>query len=406
MRICLNMIVKNEAAVITRCLATVKPWVDHWVIVDTGSTDGTQDIVREFMNDVPGELHERPWQNFAHNRNEALALAKAHGDYVLFIDADETLRMPEGFRWPVLTGEAFQFRCEYGGWDYARNALVATRLNWRWEGVLHEFLTTDQPHAWQTLAGPVLSIAHDGARGRDPQTYLRDVEVLERALQDEPGNTRYAFYLAQSYRDAGRHEQALARYDQRASMGGWEEEVWFSVFQAAVQSERLGQPAAEVSRRYLAAYQMRPSRAEPLCELARYHRLRSEFVLGHLYARQAAAIPYPKDMLFVEAAVYQWRALDELSVSAFYLTDERSRAEGKAALERLWAEGKFPESERQRMLANRGFYGLGTVASPSPVAARHSIGTRTAAQIPPPLATIKPKMDAASTGKQGRALQC
>ncbi len=365
MRICLNMIVKNEAAVISRCLATVKPWVDYWVIVDTGSTDGTQDIIREFMKDVPGELHERPWKNFAHNRNEALALAKAHGDYVLFIDADETLRMPAGYRWADLSADGYQFRCEYSGWDYTRNALVATRLNWRWEGVLHEFLTTNQPHVWQTLPGPIISIAHDGARGRDPETYLRDIEVLEQALVDEPQNTRYVFYLAQSYRDAHRPEQALARYQQRATMGGWEEEVWFSLYQAAIQSEKLGLPVAEVSQRYLAAYQMRPSRAEPLCELARYHRLRNDFVLGHLYARQAAAIPYPKDMLFVEASVYHWRALDELTVAAYYVNEPGVKAEGKAALEKLWAEGKFPESERARMLANRTFYGLGSPTAPN-----------------------------------------
>ncbi|EHP44847.1 family 2 glycosyl transferase, partial [Cupriavidus basilensis OR16] len=95
-RICLNMIVKNEAPVIARCLASVKPWIDRWVIVDTGSTDGTQALVREVMGKLPGTLHERPWIDFAHNRNEALALARAcsegHAradDYVLFIDADE-----------------------------------------------------------------------------------------------------------------------------------------------------------------------------------------------------------------------------------------------------------------------------------------------------------------------------
>ena len=55
-KICLNMIVKNEAHVIRRGLDTVKPFIHHWVIVDTGSTDGTQEIIREHLKDIPGEL--------------------------------------------------------------------------------------------------------------------------------------------------------------------------------------------------------------------------------------------------------------------------------------------------------------------------------------------------------------
>src|SRR5574340_542399 len=93
--ICLNMIVKNESKVIERCLASVKPIIDTWVIVDTGSTDGTQAIVREFLKDIPGELHERPWVNFGHNRNEALELARGKADYLLLIDADDKLAYEE-----------------------------------------------------------------------------------------------------------------------------------------------------------------------------------------------------------------------------------------------------------------------------------------------------------------------
>src|SRR3569623_248444 len=101
-KICLSMIVKTEAPVIERCLTSVKPWIDHWVIIDTGSSDGTQDIIRRCMAGISGTLHERVWRDFAHNRNEALTLARPHGDYLFFIDADETLQMEAGFAWQQL----------------------------------------------------------------------------------------------------------------------------------------------------------------------------------------------------------------------------------------------------------------------------------------------------------------
>ncbi|WP_063534604.1 glycosyltransferase [Burkholderia sp. MSMB1589WGS] len=352
-RICLNMIVKNEAAVMSRCLESVRPWIDHWVIVDTGSTDGTQKLVRELMHDVPGSLHERPWHDFAHNRNEALMLARDHGDYLLFIDADETLDMPDGFGWPDLNDEAYQFLCELNGWRYLRNALVSTRRAWRWEGVLHEYLTCDQPHKWQKLPGPTIVVAHDGARGRNPDTYLHDVEVLEEALRREPGNSRYRFYLAQSYRDAGKPEAALYQYRARLSMGGWDEECWFCLFQIAVLSERLAMPPREVCASYLAAYQARPRRAEPLCELARYHRLRGEYALAHVYAQQAAAIAMPADSLFVDGAVYAWRARDELAISAFYVG---AFAQGKEVLLRMLHDQEFPDDQRVRLEQNLQCY--------------------------------------------------
>jgi hypothetical protein len=243
--ICLNMIVKNEAPVIARCLASVKPWVDHWVIVDTGSSDGTQDLVRQCMEGVPGSLHERPWVDFAHNRNEALELARPHGDYLLFIDADEQLRVPEGFAWPALEADGGMLSCHMAGTEYQRNALIATRVDWRWEGVLHEYLTAPRHEPWQMLAGPFIDVSHDGARARDPQTYLRDIAVLEKAVREQPGNTRNVFYLAQSHRDAGQIEPSLHWYRQRAAMGGWAEEQWFALFQVGVLLERSGaEPAA------------------------------------------------------------------------------------------------------------------------------------------------------------------
>lgn len=353
--LCLNMIVKNEAPVIERCLASVRPWIDSWCIVDTGSTDGTQDLTLKALQGLPGRLHARRWQDFAHNRSEALELARPHGDYLLFIDADETLAVPGGFRWPRLQADGYRLDCEYANLRYARCALAATHIPWFWRGVLHEYLDCEQPHAWQALPGPRILVNHDGARARDPQTYLRDVEVLERALQAEPGNARYLFYLAQSLHDAGQLEASRERYLQRAALGGWEEERWTAQFRAAQLGERLGDSPAQVREAYLQACQARPGRAEPLYELARFHRMRSEFALAHLFARQAFALPSTADTLFVDASVYAWRAADELVVASFYTGFVE---QGRDVLRLLLAQGRFPASESARIQGNRVFFGL------------------------------------------------
>ena len=73
-RLCLNMIVKNETANLERCLNAVIDHIDCWVIGDTGSTDGTQDFIRGFFaaHGMPGELHEFPFENWEQARNAAL----------------------------------------------------------------------------------------------------------------------------------------------------------------------------------------------------------------------------------------------------------------------------------------------------------------------------------------------
>src|SRR5258707_10229496 len=121
--ICLNMIVRNEAPVIRRCLDSVIPVIDPWVIVDTGSTDGTQQIIREHLGAIPGELLERPWVNFAHNRTEALQTAFGRADYILVIDADETIECDAGFIMPHLTADSYNVEMRYGGCSYLRKQI-------------------------------------------------------------------------------------------------------------------------------------------------------------------------------------------------------------------------------------------------------------------------------------------
>jgi tetratricopeptide (TPR) repeat protein len=352
--ICLNMIVKNEAHVIRRCLASARPLINHWVIVDTGSTDGTQDLIREVLSDLPGELHERPWKNFGHNRNEALDLARDKADYVLVIDADETFLVPDGFEWPELTADAYRIQAVYGDMVYDRASLVAMKKPWFWKGVLHEYLDTPGEHWVEQLSAPRIFVRHDGARAHDPKTYERDAALLEEALIDEPDNTRYQFYLAQSYRDSHRFQMARDAYLKRAAMGGWEEEAWYSRFQAVSMLEALGGSDDEVITGYLTVWEQRPSRIEPLHSLARRLRLQGRYEMAAMMARRGVLQPMPNDILFVDASVYRWQMKDEFSVAASY--SPHQRADAYRALQEILSERHFPADQESRLLENLKFF--------------------------------------------------
>jgi tetratricopeptide (TPR) repeat protein len=346
------MIVKNEAHVIARCLESAKPVIDTWVIVDTGSTDGTQEIVRKAMQGIPGELHERPWKDFAHNRNEAIELARGKADYLLVVDADDMLVVPAGFALPPLTADSYKLCVEYGATRYWRTQLFRADLDFHYTGVLHEVLVSDSPRTEGRLEGLGYRCTPTGARSSDPKKYEKDAAVLEAALKKEPDNARYAFYLAQSWRDAGQLERARAAYAKRAAMPGFEEETWYSLFEMAKLTARLGESDEAVIGAYLRAFERRPSRAESLCYLAMCLRERHRVVAGYPFARAASETPRPDDILFIDESVYAWRAKDEYAVAAYWIGRYR---ESQVASEELLAGGALPETERGRVEKNVAF---------------------------------------------------
>jgi len=181
-------------------------------------------------------LHDVPWIDFGHNRTRALKLAKGRADYHLLLDADMTLNVAGEFR-DRLTGDAFYLRHE-GPCDYWVERLVSDRHDWKFIGPTHEYICSDTAKSKTKLAE--LSVKHFEDGGARANKYQRDIELLRRGLDQEPDNARYVFYLAQSYRDIGNLPQAIEWYEKRGSMGGWDEEVWYSLYQVARLQHRLG----------------------------------------------------------------------------------------------------------------------------------------------------------------------
>jgi glycosyltransferase involved in cell wall biosynthesis len=347
--VCLNMIVKNESKVIRRCLTSVKPLIDHWVIVDTGSTDDTKEIILEFMKDTLGELHQRNWINFAHNRNEALALAKGKGEYILLIDADEILEFDEGFKLTPLNLDYYDIVTKHSGSEYTRIQLIKDRLNWKWTGVLHEYIGAPEALSHAILKGVYDIYGHDGCRSQDPLKFQKDAMVFEEAMKTDPYNSRYQFYLAQSYKDAHEYKLAITNYKKRIGMGGFDQEVFWSMLQVGLLQELLQKPEEIIVNGYREAYKYRPTRAEPLYRLTEYYRRSGNYVTGYLTAREGLQIKLPNDHLFVERWIYDYGMLFEFSICAYW-TDEF--LEAKFASELLLTMPELPPEIREYVEKN------------------------------------------------------
>jgi hypothetical protein len=349
--ICLNMIVRNEAHIVHEVLDAVAPYITSWVIVDTGSDDGTQDVVRSQMASlgIPGELHERPWRSFGQNRSEALTLAQGHGDYIWVMDADDTVQGRPDFG--GLSADVYAMRVN-DGLIYWRRQLFRDGLPWRYVGVVHEYADCDRPFVETRLEGDYyIQSRRLGARNNDPQKYARDRDLLLAEVQRDPNDARSTFYLAESCFNLGDFANARRWAARRAEMGGWDEEVYYALWQVAETMSRQDEPWPAVLDAYLRAWEFRPTRAEPLHAIAAQYRAQGRYRLGHLFAERAAAIPLPTaDILFVDESVYNWRALDEKAVCASWIGKHE---EAFALCRRLLARPDIPDEDRHRIARNR-----------------------------------------------------
>lgn len=268
------MIVKDEEKDIERCLKSVYKHIDYWVIIDTGSTDKTIKKVKSLMKNrfkVPGELHERPWVDFSHNRNEALGIAETKADYVMFMDADDVFHTEKGFNLDFLTDDryiSFNARFVLDKMNFERCVFVKSGEGCIYKGVLHETVGLDDHELYQSKLGIAHNCymeAHASPLKRadsEEEKYLGDAKILEEALKKDPDNARYQFYLGQCYGDARHHEKAIEAYEKRVEMGGWKEEVYLSLYRIAASRMRVTEDRDQFFKDLTRAWEYMPYRVE------------------------------------------------------------------------------------------------------------------------------------------------
>lgn len=229
--IVLNMIVKNEEETIKECLESTKPFFDKYCIVDTGSTDKTKDIIKDVLKDKDGVIIDRPWVNFGHNRTEAFNLAREYGDWVLCIDADQRLvgEIPTALDKSI---DGYSLMIKNGNVIYRYIKLFNSEKDWIYSGPTHEYPTfiDEQPKTGDIDSLLVNDLSWQYVR---PDKFTMDIELLSNALEKEPENSRYLFYLGNSYRDAEMDIEAINAYNKRLTIGGWLPETADAYLQVA-----------------------------------------------------------------------------------------------------------------------------------------------------------------------------
>lgn len=347
------MIVRNEVHIVEEVLNVAASHISSWVIVDTGSDDGTQDLIRNHMArlGIPGTLYERPWRNFGANRTEAVALAQGHGDYIWVMDADDTVAGTLDFA--ELSADIYFMRLEENSHIYWYPQLFRDGVKVQYVGVTHESPTWDDSCVVSRIEGDYcIPDRHLGTRSVDPQKYAWDRDLLLAEVERDPNDGRSVFFLAQSYFNLGDFANARKWYARRVEMGGnYTEQVYYAMYQVAQAMSHLGEPWPDVQDAYLRAWEFRPTRAEPLYALAWRYRQEQRYQLGYLYARRAAEIPFPEhDLILVRHDIHTWRATDEQAVCASWTG---RHPEAFALWRRVLAQSGIPDDDRQRIASNR-----------------------------------------------------
>lgn len=366
--LCLVMIVKDEEDTIEKCLKSVAPYISHWVIVDTGSKDKTMEVIQKTMDGlgIPGTLHQRPWVNFEVNRTESLELAKGKCDYRWIIDADDTF-YPENVNINPFAGlpngpDGYQILYKLNALQYHRVQIVKSNQDWVYKGVLHEYLHLDKKEITQGIVPGCFVIADISPLKRASsleEKYANDAKILEDALVTEPNNSRYMFYLAQSYRDSGQLDKAIDSYKKRIAMGEWPEEVYYSMYMIAKLREKQGAPIEEVAGLYSKAWEYRPERLEAVFHTMRKYREQKRFLVAFAYGDVAIKTRGTGDILFVEPEIWQWRLLDEYSLAAYYIGNPEIALEKTSAILSAPFFKSLPEEERKRLQKNMDFFKKG-----------------------------------------------
>ena len=277
MTVGLLTITHDEPETLPAMLASVRDLITGPTLAfHIGERDETEEILREWG----AEVHRKTWDGFDGSWTQLFALAQGRADRWLYMQANSTLQaepLPD-----LADTPCFMVRYRRGPYEYRLPNLLRGDIEWVINAPVHGTLEPSFFEERRNL--DALIVQESDADGRRPEKLARYLPICEQMVKDNP-TPRAVFYLARTYFDLGRFKEAIEHYDWRIRLGGWDEEQWHAMYMRGVALIRLAR-FAEGRAALLAAYNFRPTRAEPLHAICK------------------SMHPPGDDLLFIEHDVY------------------------------------------------------------------------------------------------------
>ncbi len=401
-KICLWTHVQNEASIIEKMLESAVDYIDYWVLVDNGSTDGTQEIIKSFFkkHKLKGKLYQSKigWKGHGINRQHSWDFLKNtdHGcDYILRIDADEGIVVGDDFDWSIIPSqEAWSITYQSGDHCVPRMWMWKWGLPWYWaDDVAHETIHLKggkEPYQPKNMP---LSFKHVSLGGgnsyENPIKYIQDILKLENQLHErfregsDLETERYhLFYLCKSFNYTGyklddptiykyfpygkEHlkiflERGIFYYDKFLSVFKDTGEEWYIRYLKAELLQRLGNNDQAIQE-YFISHTKRPSRGEPLVSLFWNYYYAQEWDIAFEFATKIKNLkcPIEHDPWQIELNAYyenNWRLRDAVAVTYERLGSKNKNInflkESKEIFKELlknYEEGEIPKGDNKKRL--------------------------------------------------------
>jgi glycosyltransferase involved in cell wall biosynthesis len=338
------MIVKNEQAVLARCLESAREIADEIIIVDTGSTDRTHQIARKYTKHVKCFK----WiDDFAAARN--FSFSHASCDFIMWLDADDVItdenrrKILELKKHLTPDIDMITLRYDLGGEFYSTRERIFNRArNFRWSDAIHEYIA---------IGGKVIhsdaAVTHKPPA--DKQSRGRNLRIFERLCANGELTPRQKFYYARELRENGKYAEATTQFTEFLTKNkGWREDNISAVLDLADCYNKLGEPEKSFAA-LLKSFEYDAPRAQVCCMIGYHYKNKSDIAAAIRWFQTALVLPPETGLGFIQKDFEKFVPAIELAV-CYDILGQYEKANGYNEIAGL------AKPESPQYIANKNYF--------------------------------------------------